>query len=43
MHRTMLAIFRLYLHAAGLPVPEEVEAGLDYCPAVGGQQRRRAA
>ena len=28
--RTVLAMLRLYLFAAGLPIPEEIERGLDY-------------
>lgn len=43
MHRTMLAIFRLYLHAAGLPIPEPVEAGLEYPALPAGLPLRAAA
>ena len=42
LHRTMLAIFRLYLAEAGLAVPQEVEDGLVY-PETGHQPLRRAA
>jgi hypothetical protein len=30
LHRTMLALLRLYLHTAGLPIPDEVKRGLEY-------------
>jgi hypothetical protein len=43
MHRTMLAIFRLYLHAAGLPVPEQIDTGLDYSVVKRDQPLRHAA